>query len=697
MNARNLSLISTLEHAAYWLVVGLVFLVPFLALPFTENFLVETRTSLLVGVTLLVVILYAIKSMLQRRFELTLSPMALALAGIGAAAGISTLLTSSYPAESFLGWGGVYLSLGALALFLPGLLHSSQVWALPKSFVLGSVVLALSSLAQLAGWGPSRLLDGPSASTLPHTALFNLAGSHFIAFQLIIVALITLILLWWKLRSQLSLHLWVPSVVVLSVSALALGWGLLPGKDTTPIVLSYGANWSIVLDTFRTPLRALFGFGPESFGSAFNLLRPAWLNGTPLWNVVFTQGSNLPLTLLVTGGLLGFAGWMALAWQVVQKLKQPSSDHRFFGLVALAFLIANLLVPPTLPMIIIQFVLVTAWVIAKKDEAMELHIQGLTVRVVSSHAAHHQAATAPVLIWTVGGLLILAASFTTWQVGQAYAAAAANHQSLLAGQADQAIASYEWQQRAITLNPHIDGYRRRYATINLAIAGALSNKAELTEAERQTMAQLIQQAIREGKAAVTIDPTDSQNWQTLAQVYESLIGSAEGSEQWAVTTYTQAIQTSPQDPNVRIRLGQLLARLNQHQDALVMYQQALALKPDSATAYYNLALSLQALNQSDQAALALQRTLELLPPNSEEITQLQLELEKVQKAAADQRQARGDTRTSTDITPPPTASAAATLPPLPPETNESAEVVEPSPTTLNVTPESEALINQSDL
>ena len=162
---------------------------------------------------------------------------------------------------------------------------------------------------------------------------------------------------------------------------------------------------------------------------------------------------------------------------------------------------------------------------------------------------------------------------------------------------------------------------------------------------------MIQQAIREARAATVINGSDSQNWQVLAQIYQNLIGVAEDADQWTVSAYTQAIQTDPTNPVLRVTLGGIFYNNKQYRQAASLFQQAIDLKADYANAYYNIANTLVQLEDYLNAKAAYQQTLLLIEPDSESYITASKELEqveaKIKELGLDKQPATGSAQTNT--------------------------------------------------
>ncbi len=167
------------------------------------------------------------------------------------------------------------------------------------------------------------------------------------------------------------------------------------------------------------------------------------------------------------------------------------------------------------------------------------------------------------------------------------------------------------------------------------IASALSNKTDITEAETEQIAQLLQQAVREARSATLLDQTDSQNWLALAQIYQNMVGISEDATQWAVQSYVSAIETNPTDPSIRVTLGGIFMNQKEYQQAASIFQQTIGIKSDFAPAYYNLGVVLITLEDWRNAQTAFRETLKLLPADSEDYSQVSTQLAEIDKKVAE--------------------------------------------------------------
>jgi tetratricopeptide (TPR) repeat protein len=207
--------------------------------------------------------------------------------------------------------------------------------------------------------------------------------------------------------------------------------------------------------------------------------------------------------------------------------------------------------------------------------------------------------------------------------------------------------TYRLLQEAITKNPTVDRYHSSYAQVNLALANSIAQKPDITDEDRQNISQLIQQAIREGKNAVALNPQRANSWEILASIYRAIIPLAEGADQFAAQTYNQAATLDPGNPNTRIALGGLFYAAGNYQSAIDIFSLATRVKPDHANAHYNLASAYREAGQVDAAIREMSVVLSLVGPGSDDFNLASKELEALQTKRAQTQGQQGSTNLTT--------------------------------------------------
>lgn len=618
---------SWLSTIAQWFLWASLFLIVLGVAPVLINFMVATKVLFVLILALGLVALFIYQSSFQKSITFVNHPLLIPLVTFGIAVGLSTFLSSNYPVENVVGWGGVYLSFVMIAVLGGSVLPKEAALRFNTILTTLATVLALSTILQAIGLGPSRFLNMLFEVQLPNTGFFSVTGAPFNAAQVFLVIGLALGVSGFYRKQFTSVDL-----VGLAMSIIGLGasaYFALPGKEGYPVILPLSASWSIALDTLHNFRAALVGLGPENYVAAYTQFRPAWTNGQSWWNLFFIQATNVPLTLIVTTGFIGLFSWCYLAVKLVlEGIKQHNLTNPA-AVMAVSILVLNLFVPANVVLISLQAVAVAVWIASQKSSTNVVTIHFL--QVYASGGTTKSLALNKI-IGGILALIILAGG--VYGLGRVYAASYAFYQGSMALAQNDAVTGYTRQQLAVSLNPYFSSYRSSYALTNMGIALALSSKTDLNEEEQGQVTQLVQQSIREARAATVLRPDLASNWQILAQVYRNLIGTAEGADQWTVTSYVSAIERAPRDPQLRVELGQIFYQLKQYDQAVALFSQAAELKPDLVNAYYNGANALKAWGKLEDAEKAYQKTLTLLEPDSEDYVAASKELEALQAEIA---------------------------------------------------------------
>lgn len=628
---------SLLENINLGAVFLLFIVTPLFVLPFTENFILDSKWLIITTFSLLLLILYLLTSMLKKQVLFAKSRISLPLLFLAISAVLSSFLTAPYPVENLVGWGSIFILLSLVTLVIPTELPKNTE-DLPPLLMGGiTVTLLIFSGLQKLGFGPAQLTNAISGAELPSSLLFNVSGSSLVAFQISVLAVA-------GLSVYISLKKVQPGIYVLltgSVLSLILfGQALLPGKPTAPVLPSFVTSWSIALDSLRIPKNALLGLGPESYQNAYTLFRPVWTNSEKTWGLRFTQGANTPLTLISTLGIIGLTIWL---WMIVRLLHELKNDSNSALKPLKAMLVSSVLLQIIFPLNMVVFtlqMLCIAFFLSNKSETV---ISGYYFSGSPLLGKKTQSAT-PVFTQIVLVIFFIATLVSGYLLTRHYTSQVVAQQANKSQQANQGVETYELRQKAIRLNPYLDSHRRIYAQTNLLLAAALAEKSDRTDLEQQQIGQLLQQAIREARAASTIDPLDSRNWNTLATVYRNMIGAVEQSDQWAIQAYVQAIRTNSASPQLRLDLGNIFLTAGQFPQALTFFSQAVELKPDYAQAYLQVARTYEAANQVAQAREGYRQLLALLEQDSEEYVQINKKIEELEAVIS---KAQNQTQTKT--------------------------------------------------
>src|SRR5690606_16271568 len=232
--------------------------------------------------------------------------------------------------------------------------------------------------------------------------------------------------------------------------------------------------------------------------------RPLEVNSTNLWSIRFASARSFLLTSLTETGLLGTAAFLILLVFVYRNTKslikegpgKKSNYAAYTGALSLVLMsIALVIFPATFLLIMIYFVILSLNTTTNLTK-LPLMAKGKSEDAVTKFPAFLVAAPLVILVALVyyyaGRILVAEYRFTK----------ALNH--LSRNEAQQTV---DTLVSAINQNPRVDRYRATYSRVNIALADAIARKEEITDEDRNNIAQLVQLSISEAKAAVALNPS----------------------------------------------------------------------------------------------------------------------------------------------------------------------------------------------
>ncbi len=410
-----------------------------------------------------------------------------------------------------------------------------------------------------------------------------------------------------------------------------------------PLILPFETGFqtafaAISQDSPRTLLGFLFGSGFGTYFIDFTKFKQAAFNLNPtLWSFTFFRSSSFVLELLATTGVLGLFAFIYLILKIIRS-KQGGRNPIFVSLI-LGILLSFLL-PFSFTIYALLILLLGLFAVASgfgnPDSIfdLEFHFVALRKGLIAIEGGQQKTFTRFLPITFSAILLLIAGLIGFFSVK--YALSDFTFQkSLVASSQNNGALVYSLQSQSINTFPYRDGFYRVFSQTNLALANALiaaQPKGSSPSAQtQQTIQQLIQQSVSSARQAADISPQNTIDWQNLSSIYRSLIGAAQGSENFALVTTQQAAQLDPNNPQEYLNLGGIYYQLGQWDNAQRQFQIAVNLKPDFANAYYNLGHALE--NKGDlQNALAQYQVVKSLVTNDKNsLKAISAEIDALQK------------------------------------------------------------------
>jgi len=618
-----------LEKAENTIVLTTLFLSLVLILPFFNDVAGLPKIIVLaVGVTL-VLLVKALKAFNLKKIDFAKGEFDLPLFVITLAYTLSAIVITPNKMEAFLFPGTATLIIGCFLLY--HLIGRSQKHIVRICLFVSGIFISLVSVLSFA-----KAFDViPQLRPLLVDSKLSLLGGDLPTFIFLAAVLPLGIGLGLKIQDfAKKTFFFVAAGIVLLGIAVSL-FGMFPAKGQAISLPSLGVSWNIAFDTLKQS--PLLGAGPGNYLSAFNILRPVSYNTTTLWPLRFTVARDFYLTLITETGLLGLAGLILLGIKLSKR--RTIKDESLISLFILLILLA--VFPAAIPHIVLLFVLLSL-VGSSKEETISLS----------------QSSKVPGALIAVPTVALIFAFY--FFAGKALSAEANFKKSTEALNRNDAKATYELMRSAISKNTYVDRYHSAFAQVNIALAQNLAQKKDLSEDDKKSISQLIQEAIRQGKASVFLNPQRSGNWELLARIYQAIIPFAQGSDQFALDSYIQAVALDPTSPTLRIALGGVYYALERYDEAIDAFKLAVAAKSDLANAHYNLSAAYRENGEIDKAISEMNIVLTLVQKGSADETIAKTELEDLNK----KKPVKANAQEGQSLTPPVKAPEPVITPPL---------------------------------
>jgi tetratricopeptide (TPR) repeat protein len=658
-----------LEKLEKYLLYATVFLLPIALLPISPNLFTPGRLAVLtIGVGLLLLV-KAIRVVLSGKLEFQVGSLDFPVLLLAASYLLSAVLRTPNKMEAYLLPGtATSVIAGALLYYLINQLGLSQKKTV-LTFLLGSGAI-YAILLLFAASGALTNIPGLPASL--RSPAFTPDGGYlpvaiFLA-VLLPLGIGTFVSEKDTLKKVVSLLFSLAALLALAVSI----YQMLPGKPYSPRFPGYAVSWNVAVDSLKQS--PVLGIGPGNYITAFSRFKPISYNASDLWPVRFATGNNFYLTALTEVGMLGLAALALLIFSIYKSLRREVKEGQAANIKANAavyslvlFLVLMAIFPATVLLTVLLFIVLAFFA---KTSPTSLNLTSFGATGASSRL--------PSFIISLP--VIVATLVFGFYMGRALAAELSFKQAVDALAQGDGQTTYDKVRGAIRLNPNVDRYHSTFSQINLAIARNLAQKQDLTDAERTTLTQLVQQAINEGKAAVALNLQRAGNWEVLAQTYRAIMPIAEGADAFAIQSYSQAVALDPFNPNLRINLGGIYYGMKNYDDAVKVLELAVTTKPDLANGHYNLAFAYRDQKELEKAIQQMTLVLSLIEDkNSQDYQTAKAALEDFEK------QRPTTPEGAETLTPPQGEEVPPLSPPLElPEESQPPEV-SPSPT-LEVSP-----------
>lgn len=676
----NQRILKVLDFCVYACLLLIILTVPFLLDKHLLNFYIIPKQYGFIGLALLGIIFFTVKSALSKKISLRFSFLDKSVAAMLAITLISAIFSTN-KLDSFLGRSEqftisfLFLCFAAAVYFLI-INQTKTFWRWQLAF---DVLIAAGGVSALLFilkatfkidllnflgvnvWNTIDKLNSSFGMWL--VLIFILTAGQLIRralpvgrslyyFFVTVLAYAGLVMLsfnvlWWFLLLGLALLLlvgvaalkearvgWLSvlfAILILTIIAIIFGTPrslqtVLPAEAS----LDFSPSWSISLDTITSGVKNfLVGSGVGTFGYDFSKFRPESFNYDRLaWSLRFSQPLSTAFAILAEGGIL-----LTLAFVFLFLLVVGHVLHGFFKVKTEGnSSIAGLGSEDAKIEILLFFV---GWLVLSAS----MLVLFFTVTLWS-------------LWWVMLGMLVVGISFmdqktmrkkewvidNTPQYSLSFSFALITIMSaavmlcvlgarlyLAERNYAEALSSGDYRKAEIALKSAIskrsnfDNYHAALAQVYLLQAAAESKSAK---PDANLVNQLIASAVNEAKTATDLSPNSVTLWENLSSMYENAAAIVPEAKDWAVKTLIQTKGLEPTNATLWWRLGNAYTLDGNVAEATKSYEEAIRLKTDYLIAYDSLAAVYEGEKELDKAVLVYKDVMSLVSNSPEALFNL---------------------------------------------------------------------------
>ncbi len=641
---------------------------------FPDSYNTPKILFIVIAVSLLILVKSA-EIIANKKLEINISSLDLPVLLIAISYLSSAIIKSPNKMEAFLlpGTASLITAISIFYLFA----NQNDKKFISSGLIFSGVLASVVSLLSITG-------INQKLSFLPEllkTENFSPVGGNLTTFIFLLMILPLAINLLIEDKKVIKKILWGLSLILITASIASNVYQILPGNKFSPKLPSTKISWEIAIDAIKDS--PIFGIGAGNYLTAFNRFRPLAYNNLDFWQLKFVNSQNFFLHTLTETGIIGLFAIVILSVALFKilfskdKYEIPSNNEEIeidFLKIGLAIsAIALFFSGPYFTPLLVFFTYL----------ALNAKTKKITFSFETIQKEQKQTS---VLASALVSLPLITGVLTILYFGSKIALAEyIFKKGLDAISQNKGQDAFNLISSAINKNPKVDRYHSTLAQISFLAAQSLVNNKQpdqITDDDKTLISNLIQQAITEGKAAVSLNPQRADNWELLGNLYKQIMAFAQGSDQFAIQALSQAVALDPINPLTRISLGGVYFAIGDYESAIDVFKLAVAAKPDYANARYNLAVAYREKGEFDKALTEMKNTLSFLEEGSDDRKIVEEEIKNIESKKKE-KETKNQTETK-ELTPPTKPESA-----LEPKVNLPEEAAPPSPVATPENKESE--------
>ncbi len=665
------SLIKFCDTVLKYSLYALVFLLPILFLPWTSNVLDFNKQAILVLFVFIALFAWLTRVLVSGKLSLNLNKTHFAVLALFLVFLASTLFSVDKHG-SFWGWPSVtsesLLTILCFALFyflVSNAFSKKQIFNLINILAVSGCIAVFVGVLQLLGvFMPFDFAKTASFNTvgmvgglglfaailLPLLIILEIYSSKWfrvifgigLGLTAVVLVLINYTIVWWVALVSCALLVLLGVVkrelfdlrwlglpmffLVLALFFILLQVQLPTIQKPVEVYLKQSTSFEIISNMMKE--NPVLGAGPGNFSYVFSKYKTAELNQGLLWNFRFDSAGSKVLNVLATTGILGLASFLALIGFVVfygikfllNKSLAAEEQKKYLLVLSGGLLVAFLsqiaayfFYGSNLTLDFLFFFLAACFVGLSVEEKKEFPLNPSSLLTLG-------VTFVATLFFIFGlGLLVLDGQRYLGEVNYAKGVS-----YFAEGQRDKGIQGLE---NAVRLNSKSDIYLTQLSQAYLLRLGDVVSNTSLSDEDRSSISQLlVNNSINASKMATDVNPKNVENWNARGIIYQNLIGTIGGAEDWAISSYDGAINLDPNNPYYFTQKGIVYmtkaatvdssdsAKKNEDfEKAKEQFDKAIELKSDYAPARFQIAMIYQAKGQIAEEIQALEEARQYSP------------------------------------------------------------------------------------
>ena len=410
------------------------------------------------------------------------------------------------------------------------------------------------------------------------------------------------------------------AIVIFGLLNNAIGGLVAPlGIQFSQVYPSWGATLGVIKSVLSHDL--FFGSGPNTFSYDWFIFRPDVVSNTIFWNTPFQSGVGRLPSMVAEAGVLGGVALITFIFSLAYKAKTVVSyKEQNLKRMLLASSFFGSVYLWVFVIIYVPGFLISA--LAGIFTGVLISSVNLANGVALGEMQFEKGTKKSYVFYSIIVILIGGFVCSIYLAGTRYVAgyfySAALKEASVKNNLDKADV---YLKRATMLAPQ-DVYFRSATEISLAklrqLFARLNETNNPTDTEKAQFNNVLKETVQNAQNATRANPLDAENWMELGKVYETIIlFDTEKLKASAISAYMEALRVSPHNPTPLLALARVELQTGNQGKALEYLNESIKIKSDFTAGHIMRAQVSATKGKLSEAISELEQTVLANPNNPE--------------------------------------------------------------------------------